>query len=339
MSCTLLVLNPLLLLPSSGTQADPDIDIEADFSALTGYEVLKDQERYFDLEGDVEFQFEVTDTLDTFLEIEAEIKEIELEELSFRWKIGDRLRLKAGAFENEISLDEYLNDFELFFATGGLLAETLINMGYISNTLSVTVYRNHEEDSPGLPISWLTVLKQIPSTEYTPQVDAGVLYHFAGPDSYTGLFAVFAPYVVTLADSELKYAYLLDAFIANHEKRFIYAAEAVLGTNIVTPASVISHGAYGETSSHFLGTDLYAGYRLFRGRPAWTPLLRWSVLFPETSEPEASQMEVIWGNRLEWSDDMTLNVDLGLQLLSDFFSDSPDSRVEPLVEVLFQVRL
>jgi hypothetical protein len=334
------LIGALVLCAASGRPlcADDDVSIDAEFSVLTSTRVVEEQERYVDLEGDVEFQFEITDRIDTFLELEAEPTEIEVEEISIRWKLAERLRLKIGAFDNEPLLEEYVSDY---FATDGLLSETLQNLGYLSKSSSVTLYRNYEEKDGGPPLSYVFVLKQIPSTEFTPQADAGFFYHFAGEESYLGLQGVFAPLVKTLplSSGDSEQAYLVNLFVASFEKRFIYAVETVYGSNIITPASIISNGDISESSPFFLGTDMYAGYTLFEEYPTWTPLLRWSALFPDTSDMEIRQFELILGNRLRWSEDIVLNVDVGLRMISDFFPDPPTKEYEPHMEILFEVEL
>jgi hypothetical protein len=143
----------------------------------------------------------------------------------------------------------------------------------------------------------------------------------------------------TLSADSFKPAFLIDGFFSNFEKKLIYSIETVYGSNIVAPVSILASPGGFEDPSFFLGSDLYLGYRIPLKKTEWIPLLRWSILFPDTDIMDAFQIELLWGNRLTLSKDMIVNLDFGFVHFSNYFFDGGEAALEPLIELSLRVRL
>jgi hypothetical protein len=314
--------------------------IDADFILSTGTDVIS--EGLFDIEVDVEFKFKMSDKLDAFLELETDLYEVESEDISLRWKPLNYLWLKIGAFENNLVLDEYLSSFERLFAEDGLITETVGNIGYMSTTPSVKLYKNFnnkKQDAP--PFSYLFTIKQQPNANYL-QGDFGFIYHFQGENSYIGVLGSYSPHyqnsTIERKNSTRSPAYLADLFLANHETKLKYGIEVTLGANVVSPVSVVSHPAGFDDSSHFLGFDLQLGYSMSFKKLTWTPAVRTSLLFPELERVKARQLDVIVGNRIQFSKNIKINLDAGVSTISDYLGESTEEGIEAIVEIRFEVR-
>jgi hypothetical protein len=317
--------------------ADDVPAINADFTLATSDEIIENQ--WFNIEGDIEFQFDIGNRTDVSLELEADRDAVDVDDFYLRWKFPRRLRLQVGTFDNNLTLDEYLPEFKQLFASNNLLTDTLENTGYMSNTLSAMLIRKYKKKKEIHPLSYYFLVKQIPTNRWSPQFDAGIIYHYTGEDSWLGVFGSFTPDTLTstLELDDLKPAYLLDIFIASYENRLKYGFEAVFASNIVAPVSVISHPAGFNEPSWLFGAEAHAGYSFSIWDMDWIPLLRCSVLLPETDQ-NVLQSEIIYGNKLMFSKDMLLHIDFGVEVFSDYFSDASESVTGAIWEITFKTR-
>jgi hypothetical protein len=329
----------LVLLQNPRQAAAEDaLDITARFQAALD-ETMENEDLY-ELSASMQFEFEVTDKFDTVLELEADRFEVEVEELSFKYKPGDYLHLLAGLFENSLTLDEYIPAHDRIFGTKSLISNLIETQGYISDSVGARVYKKYKKGT--LPIAYFMETSFIPAhTEM--QVDAGFLYHFGGKDSYAGILAGYLPYFAHefWLGERSRYQthnFLVDLIFADHEQRLVYGLEATLASNLLDPIGLISYPGDGERS-YFLGGDAYIGFSLELGQSEWLPALRATLLFPELTVMETYQVEIRWGNFFRFGKAVLLHVDAGLGILTRYEGSTLYTRLDPLYALKFMVRI
>lgn len=328
----------LIVAFSVPLQAAEKIDLDASFSFAADESM--ETEDYYDLEASLKFEFDIEDDFEVGLDLEADRFEVEIDELSFKWKAREYAYLLFGKFENALTLDEYMSAGNRPFGTKSPVSNLLDTHGYTGSAAGARVYWKYDQDS--LPIAYFFEAAFLPAhTEM--RVDLGFLYHFAGEDSYAGIMACYLPYALheywLEEDAEGEtHNFVVDLVWANHESRLVYGLEATAGSNLLDPIGLINTPGKGERS-WFLSGDGYLGYRLQPGKFDWMPALRVSVLFPELTVMEANQIEVRWGNYLKFSKDIKLHVDGGVGIITRYDGDTLYTRLDPLWAINFRVEI
>jgi len=334
----LAVLTAFFIGFTAPVEAAEKIDLEADFGFAADESM--ETEDYYELEASLKFEFDIEDDFEVALDLEADRFEVEIDELSFKWKARDYAYLLFGKFENALTLDEYMSAGDRPFGTKSPVSNLLDTHGYTSSALGVKAYRKYKQE--GRPLSYFLEAAFLPAhTEM--RVDLGFLYHFNGEESYAGIMACYLPYALheywlEEEDEGETHNFVVNLAWADHETRLVYGLEATAGSNLLDPIGLINTPGKGERS-WFLGGDAYLGYRLQPGKIDWMPAVRVSVLFPELTVMEANQVEVRWGNFIRFSKDIKLHVDGGLAVITRYDGDTLYTRLDPLWAVNFRVEI
>jgi hypothetical protein len=315
---TICLLCGLICIAANSWGANDKLDIDADFRFGTNSEIVMVD--YLFLRSSLEFEFEATKDFECTFEVLADLYELEMTELSFKWKQGKYLNLLFGKFENALTLDEYLPGFDRPFANRNLLSRYIDDQGYVSNHIGVKAYKKQIKGTPFF--SYLGHFLLVPS-QLEFQFNVGFILHLSGENSYLGIFAAYFPFLVHHLGQGQTNKYplhnaLVDLFWANHSGPMIYALELSGGSNLVDPIGILHFP--GSDPSVFLGADAFLGYTVGSKDKAWIPKLRYTILFPDASVMECQQMELRFGNEFRFRDDMKLHADVGLGV--DTFYDS-----------------
>jgi hypothetical protein len=316
--------------------ADNKLEIDADFRFGTNSDIVRVDHLF--LRSGLEFEFEVSKDFECLVEVTADLHELEMSELTFKWK-REYLNILVGKFENALTLDEYLSSFDRIFANKSLVSRLIDTQGYTSNYIGVKVYKNEIQRSSSL--SYLAHLLYVPS-QLELQFDLGFILHFAGKNSYLGFLGSYFPFFVHHVglDEENKYPlhnFFVDLFWANHRDRFVYGLELSGGSNLIDPIGLIHFP--GSDTSIFLSADAYLGYRLGPKGKRWVPKFRYSILFPDASALEAQQMELLFGNEFRFGNKTKLHADVGLGINTFYDGGVLYTQLEILWAINFLVNL
>jgi hypothetical protein len=324
----------LLFLVLPGLPA-AEVDIRGRLTLFTD-DALKFTDYYY-LRGELEFELEVLDNLEMVLELEADQLEVEMGELFLEWEPRPSFSLKAGRVENALTLDEVLPRFDRIFARPSWISRYIDNMGYVSKGTGV----RFAWDSPreGLPLSGFVHPLFVPAHAEV-QLSGGLLYHFAGQDSYLGLLGAYFPFLVhefILGSSDYLGLHNLlgTAVAADHEPPWIFGLELTLGSNLIDPVGLIHYTELEDSGSVFFGTDLYLGHWVRLKKAQWLPALRGSLLLPNLRVPERFHVELLAGNLFELHKRVKLHLDVGLRLYSREIAEQLYSRLEPIWALSF----
>ena len=72
---------------------------------------------YYVLNTDLAFEFNILDDFELTLGLEADRFEVEVEEITFKWKFSPYIYFLLGKFENALTLDEFVPAHKRLFGT------------------------------------------------------------------------------------------------------------------------------------------------------------------------------------------------------------------------------
>ena len=278
--------------------------------------------------SEVDLEFEVLKDLEAVLEIEADRLEVEVDEIYFDWAAHDYVNLTVGMLENALTIEEYIPAHKRMFGAKSLVAEYIDTVGYARKDLGISLFKEYKKK---LPFSYFAHLNYISSTPDV-QFDVGFLYGFNKKDSYLGLLGGYRPYLVRSSDIERSatthHNFVIDFVWSDYENDFIHGLELTIGSNLMDPVGLIHTTSAGDRS-YFFGGDLHLGYTFSHKKFDWIPALRFSVLLPDITVPEARQIEIRLGNFLRYDKNLFFHLDGGVNLSSQARGDTR-TRVEPI---------
>ena len=186
----LFIITAFLFIFSAGTYADDkyDIDLRATFGSNSEIATTD----YYILNTDLAFEFNVLDNFELTLGLEADRFEVEVEEITFKWKFSPYIYFLLGKFENALTLDEFIPAHKRLFATMTLVSEYIDDLGYINSNFGFRAYKNFRKNT--MPFSYLAEAL-FNASDIEPQFDIGFIYHFDGEDSYLGLLVSYMPFI------------------------------------------------------------------------------------------------------------------------------------------------
>jgi hypothetical protein len=113
--------------------------------------------------------------------------------------------------------------------------------------------------------------------------------------------------------------------------------ELTIANNLIDPVGYVHFPGDGEPS-WFFGSHAYAGYPVGDEKFVWTPGLTSSFIIYELDIPEANSVGIRLGNKLEWDNIVSLNMELGLGI-NTYYSPNLITALEPLWNITLQVHL
>ncbi len=310
MKKTALIIIILLISISFVTAAEPEFDPE--LKITTNDDLTVDD--FYDIKGDLRIKFPATDDIELIFKTELDKREVDVEELSARFSIDGKNCIKVGKFSNDLTLDEYLGDFDSLFARTNIVTREIQRQGYTARSVGFKYERkNRKQDD----ISYFGHFIYIPS-QFEPQLNFGLLNREKNDLKLAGIFASYYPFINHDAwDGEDSYSnihnFLVDLVYTDYTGSFLYGAEFTAGSNLVTPLGLINHKPNNDYPV-FLGLDLHAGLRFVikeKDSIYWIPMIRTTVLEPAVSEFECRFVDVLIANQLSYKENVKLHVDGG----------------------------
>ncbi len=306
----------------------PSIDMRFSLSLDHTTKFPEQFQRLDIVSSELDIEFAVLKELKAVLEIEADRLEVEVDEIYFDWEAHDYVNISVGIFENALTIEEYIPAHKRMFGAKSLVAEYIDTLGYARKDPGVRVYKAYKKK---IPFSYFGHLNYISSTPEV-QFDVGFLYGFNKKDSYLGLLAGYLPYLVRSSDIErsatTRHNFMIDFVWSDYENDFIHGLELTIGSNLMDPVGLIHTTSAGDRS-YFFGGDLHLGYTFSHKKFDWIPALRFSVLLPDITVPEARQIEIRLGNLLRYGKNLFFHLDGGVTLSSTAGEDKP-TRIEPI---------
>ncbi len=266
---------------------------------------------FYDIKGDLKITFPVADNIDLIFKTELDKREVDIEELSARFWINDKNRIKAGKFENRLTLDQYLGGFDSLFGRNNIVTREIKNQGYTARSIGLKYERKNKDEND---ISYFAHFIYIPS-QFEPQLDLGFLYREKDDQKLAGVLASYYPFINHDAwDGADSYSnvhnFLIDLIFTDYTQGFLYGAEFTTGSDLITPLGLINHDP--ETDYPlFMGLDIHAGFRFLvesKNFIFWIPALRLTVFQPALSEFKCRFTDIIFSNQLSYKNNVKLNI-------------------------------
>jgi hypothetical protein len=325
-----------LLFPFNGSLFGQDIDVKFTFSVDHTTKFPEQFQRLDIVSSELDLGFEVLEDLEAVLEIEADRLEVEVDEIYLDWQAHDYANITVGMFENALVIEEYIPAHKRMFGAKSLVAEYIDTLGYVREDLGVSLYKDYKKK---IPFSYFGHLSYISSTPEV-QLDMGFLYGFNKKDSYIGLLGGYLPYLVRSSDigrsATTYHNFVIDFVWSDYENDFVHGLELTVGSNLLDPVGLI-HATSADDRSYFLGGDLHLGYTFSHKKFDWIPALRFTVLLPDITVPEARQIEIRLGNLLRYDNNLFFHLDGGVNLSSQSSGDKR-TRIEPIYALVLIAR-
>jgi hypothetical protein len=278
----------------------------------------------FYMKGDIGFTFNFLQNFQANFEFEADDEGINTEELSLRWIINDNIRIKAGMFENELSLNDYLSVQNRMFVQSTIVAEYIDELGFITNTPGIKIYKPFRKNT--YPFSYLAHFHFIPYN-YIPQTDLGFFYDIFRNQTYLGLLGTYRPFLYDdeVFDKALASDFIVNLIFSSYNFKILYSLETSFGTNLDRYSQLLTSSEIGA-DIFFIGFDSHIGYNFeISSKFSYTPVLRYTLLFRRLSDFSDNKMQVLIGNKFIISDWFYIWLEGGIDI-----ENTDDISIEPI---------
>ena len=291
--------------------------IKPEFELSTNDEKAKDD--FYNLHGTMRFKFQATDDIELVFKPELDKYEVDIDEISAKYTFLEKHSVKGGKFENLLTLDDYLGNFDRVFARKNLVTREVKDQGYVSHAIGLKYeYRDRSKDGFG----GFAHVVYVPS-QFEPQLNLGFYWQDTREELLAGLFASYYPFINhenwgSEHCKSQKNNFIGDLVYSDYRHKIIYGAEFTLGSNLINP---VGHINYDPDTEHpaFAGADLHCGIKLdITDYIQWLPLIRGTMLIPEISEAKCNEFEVLWGNQFSYKEHVKLHLDTGLGIKTKY---------------------
>lgn len=291
--------------------------IKPEFELSTNDEKAKDD--FYNLHGTMRFKFQATDDIELVFKPELDKYEVDIDEISAKYTFLEKHSVKGGKFENLLTLDDYLGNFDRVFARKNLVTREVKDQGYVSHAIGLKYeYRDRSKDGFG----GFAHVVYVPS-QFEPQLNLGFYWQDQREELLAGLFASYYPFINhenwgSEHCKSQKNNFIGDLVYSDYRHKIIYGAEFTLGSNLINP---VGHINFDPDTEHpaFAGADLHCGIKVeMTDYIQWLPMLRGTMLIPEISEAKCNEFEVIWGNQFTYKEHVKLHLDTGLGIKTKY---------------------
>ena len=308
-------------------------DLEARFAFETNDDITYSDQ--YQLKAELEYDFHITKDFECELVLEADKYEIDVEEVFFRFEKG-WYEIRAGKYKNKLLLKNILPSKDNPLEAKNTLTKMLVDMSYINHAIGAGI---ESEDEYLVNDYFYLNLQSIEAQFFEPQFNGGYLHKFksiwAGFSGCYFPFFIKDNYIGDFDDPDNNY--LINLMVFKHEGLFLYGNEITFGKNIQDPIGLLNSGIYSDRD-YFLGGDFYGGLRLYLNETELIPLLRTSILFPDSENMECNIIDLSFNNKIGFSEDIRLDFALGIQIITEYdYTDTLVTSLDPLWNVSFKV--
>lgn len=298
--------------------------IKPEFQIDTNDEMNKDD--FYDIQGKLRFKFDATDDIELIFKPVLDKYEADVDEISAKYTFLENHSVKAGKFENILTLDDYLGSFERPFARKNIITRELKDQGYLSHAIGGKYeFRDESGDNWG---GFAHVL-YIPS-QLEPQLCGGFYWQDPDEEMIAGIFASYYPFLNHKKWDASEEEYPRDNFYGNlvyadYRGKYIYGAELTLGASLINP---VGHINFNPDTDHpyFAGADIHGGIKVqLSDFIQWLPMIRGTAFIPELTEADCNEFEVLMGNQFTYKQNVKLHLDGGLGIVTKHDSFGDDS--------------
>ena len=323
----------IFILITASLYSEENYTLEARFFFETNDGITYSDQ--YQLKAELEYNFKVSENIECELELEADKYEIDVEDVFFRFERG-WYEIKAGKYENILLLRDILTSQDNPLTAKNTLNKMLVDMSYLNHAIGAGV----ESKKKYLKNDYFFFnIQSIEAQFFEPQFGGGYLHKFT--EIWAGVTGCFFPFFVKdnyLGDfDDPANNYLINFIAYKHEGLFLFGNEITFGKNIQDPIGLLNSGLYSDRD-HFLGGDIYGGLRLYLNETEFIPILRTSVLFPDSANMECNIIDLSFNNKFGFNEDIRLDFALGIQIITEYdYREDLITSLDPLWNVSFRV--
>ncbi|MBQ3713789.1 MAG: hypothetical protein II890_07580, partial [Spirochaetia bacterium] len=206
--------------------------IKPEFELSTNDEKAKDD--FYNLHGTMRFKFQATDDIELVFKPELDKYEVDIDEISAKYTFLEKHSVKGGKFENLLTLDDYLGNFDRVFARKNLVTREVKDQGYVSHAIGLKYeYRDRSKDGFG----GFAHVVYVPS-QFEPQLNLGFYWQDQREELLAGLFASYYPFINhenwgSEHCKSQKNNFIGDLVYSDYRSKIVYGVELTLGSNLI----------------------------------------------------------------------------------------------------------
>ncbi len=289
-------------------------------------------EEYLNLKGKLGAELDLSSGMFADISVQVDESEVKPDEVSFTFKLGEKIKVRSGYRENFLSMDEFRSSFDRPVATISLIKEYYDYLGYEARYLGMEIYDKNDWYARG-GVSYIY--------PYEPQFNGSYFFHPFGKKSFYGLSGLYLGNYRTIltnhGDNPHHFAFTLHA--SDLSRPWIYSAETAVGSNYPAPIGYMTLPTDDREKSYFWGVDLLFGRKIPVKEMVWIPALRYSLLMPDAAYGEYFKERAVLGNQLLLNEDARIFVDLFLEHERPYLDLSGDKDIiTPAVYAGMQVK-
>ena len=241
----------------------------------------------------------------------------------------------AGKYENKLLIRNIIKSKNNPLQSKNSLENLLIDQSYINHAIGAGI----ESDYFTQNYFYLNI-QSIEAQFFEPQFNGGYLHKISN-NIWTGFTGCYFPFFIK--DSyigeydSIENNFLLNLITFKHEGFLIFGSEATFGKNIQDPIGILNSGLYSDRD-YFAGADIYGGVRVYLNKTELIPVIRTSILFPDTANFECNIIDISFNSKIGFSEDIRLDFAIGTQVITEYdYKEDLITSLDPLWNISFKV--
>ena len=289
----MLITSTIFCKPKDYFSLDAEVQFKLDDSDITGDKYYVE----YQLEGELEAKIRFNDRLSATLAIEIDRKDVDPEEASVFYWIDEFQSIKGGLFDSSLTMNDFLKKKSELFFYDSPGVKYIKDSGFTNIDTGIEYSNRHIlGDKTQLDAAFF-----FNSGHNESQFFLTGYYNFTEGLDFIAFTVSYLPYVVhnlAFGGEFNDYQYnnfIFDLKYYHNIDRFVWAAEANIGTNLIDPVGYLHFP--GEDDSWFASADLAFGYNFRFEKFVYTPALRAGILCPDIKYiDENRRLELMLGN-------------------------------------------
>lgn len=323
----------IFIFLSSAVFAENDYTLDARFLFAADDEISYTDQ--YQLKAELEYDFKVSENIECELELEADKYEIDVEEVFFRFE-RNGYEIIAGKYKNKLLLSNILTSRENPLNAKNSMNQLLVDTSYLNHAIGAGIESEKEYFTDDY---FYFNLHSVEAQFFEPQFSGGYLHKFN--NVWTGFTGCYFPFFIKdsyIGDfDDVGNNFLINFTAFKHEGLFLFGNELTFGKNIQDPIGLLNSGLFSDRD-FFAGGDFYGGVRVYLNETELIPILRTSVLFPDSENMECSIIDLSFNNKIGFNEDIRLDFAIGIQVITEYdFQEDLVTSLDPLWNVSFKV--
>ncbi len=320
--------------------AQKKFSVEAKFTIAVNDEITYPDQ--YELKGKLDLGFTITEKFKCELGLEADKFEVDVEEVLFKYLKTD-YEIMFGKYKNKLAKSDIVSSRSDPLFTKSAVEKLLIDQSYINRSIGAGVESSKKREND----YFFFKISSLEAQFFEPQFNlvymymlpnefwiglAGCYFPFFIKDEYLGNNAISSENL----EGDVENNFSASLILYKHKGTFIFGSETAFGKNIHDPIGLLYSGLY-SSRNYFLGTDLYAGIRLYMQQTEIIPVLRATALFPDTDNMKCNLIELSLNSKIGFTKDIRIDLTGGARIVTQYdYDKNLETSLDPMWTVGFR---